>query len=238
MINLSEYRGNESLQDTALRQNFNNWLYEQIFPGIRGNILEVGSGIGIYSEKIVSDFPNSHITLTDVSETYVSALMERFPNKNVTVSKLDLDSKVDYDNIGNEKFDTIIAINVLDNVKDNEFALQQLYKLLKKDGMLLLLLPAHKFLYNQLDINIGRLRRYSRKELELKIEKANFKIIKLFHFNFMGLIGWYLNGRVGKNPKLNDNAFKLFDKMIVVSKIVEKVTMKQFGLSIICYLKK
>jgi len=235
---VSEYLGHDSLEETAQKHNFNNWLYEQIFSGIRGDVLEVGSGIGTYSEKIIRDFPNSQITLSDVSETYVKILKSKFTLENIQVFRFDLDVRSNYDSIGFEKFDTIIAINVLDNVRNDEFALQQLYKMLKKGGMLLLLLPAHKFLYNQLDINIGRLRRYSQKELELKIEKTNFKTIRSFHFNLMGAVGWFFNGKSGKNPKINDSAFKIFDKMILVSKAVERITMKRFGLSIICYLKK
>lgn len=235
---MSEYLGHDSLKETAQKHNFNNWLYEQIVSGIKGDILEVGSGIGIYSEKIIRDFPHSQITLSDISDKYVDNLKTKFPQSNVSFFKLDLDSKSDYENIGFDKFDTIIAINVLDNVKNDQFALQQLYKMLKKDGMLLLLLPAHKFLYNQLDANIGRLRRYALEELKQKIETTNFEIIRLFHFNLMGVIGWYLNGKSGKSPKINDNAFKIFNRMIPVSKAIEKITMKKLGLSVICYLKK
>jgi ubiquinone/menaquinone biosynthesis C-methylase UbiE len=238
MIPMSEYLGYDSLQDTARKRNFNNWLYQQIFPGIKGDILEVGSGIGTYSEKIIRDFPQSQIALSDISDKYVKNLQEKFNKKNILFFKLDLDCSSDYEKIGFEKFDTIIAVNVLDNVKNDEFALLQLYKMLKKDGMLLLLLPAHKFLYNQLDTNIGRLRRYSRGELESKIKKTDFKIVKLFHFNLMGTIGWYLNGKSGENPSLSDSAFRIFDSIIPVSKAIEKITCKRFGLSVICYLKK
>ncbi len=234
---MSEYLGYDDLENTERRQNFNNWLYEEIFPAIKGDILEIGSGIGTYSEKIICDFPNSEIALSDFSQTYVKNLEKRF-DKNITFYKLDLNLKSDYDKIGYEKFDTIVGVNVLDNVENDEFALQQLYKMLKKNGMLVLLLPAHKSLFSQLDRNIGRLRRYSKTELKSKISKTDFEIVKMFYFNAIGIIGWYLNGKSGKTPKLSDNAFKTYDKMIPITKFIEKMTGRKVGLSIICYLKK
>ena len=33
-------------------------------------------------------------------------------------------------------FNFIIALNVLEHIKDNQFALQELYRMLKKDGVL------------------------------------------------------------------------------------------------------
>lgn len=237
MVNLSEYLGHESLEDTALRHSFNNWLYQEIMPAIRGDILEIGSGTGTYSQKIIRDFPNSKITLSDASPTYVKNLEKQF-SKKVTVYKLDLNLKSDYDEIGYEKFDSIVGVNVLDNVEKDEFALQQLYKMLKKGGMLILLLPSYKSLFNQLDINIGRLRRYSKSELESEIKKTDFEIVKIFYFNLIGLVGWYLNGKSGKKPKLSSEVFSVYDKVVPLSKILDKITRKKIGLSIICYLKK
>ena len=117
---MSEYLGYDDLENTERRQNFNNWLYEEIFPAIKGDILEIGSGIGTYSEKIICDFPNSEIALSDFSQTYVKNLEKRF-DKNITFYKLDLNLKSDYDKIGYEKFDTIVGVNVLDNVENDEF---------------------------------------------------------------------------------------------------------------------
>ncbi len=91
----------------------------------------MGSRIGTFSKKIIRDLPNSNITLTDVSWHYVKQLEQQFCNSNNRVSscKLDLNCKEDYEKIGYEEFDSIIAINVLEHVEHDEFALQQLCEL-------------------------------------------------------------------------------------------------------------
>lgn len=238
LLNLSEYSGNENLELQSQGHIFNDWMYGEIFPAIKGTILEVGSGIGTFSQKIIRDFSDSSIVLTDVSPSYVKKLSEKFCQKNIHVVKLDLNSELDYQKIGYKKFDSIIAINVLEHVEDDLFALQQLYKMLKKDGTLILLVPCHKFLYNVIDSSVGHFRRYTKNELKSKIAKTDFVVKDMFYFNMLGILGWYINGNVMKTARLNKSAYKTFDKIIPIMKFVEKLTNKRIGLSIISFLKK
>ena len=59
-------------------------------------MLEVGSGIGTFTEKLISSFPNSHSTLTDISDAYIKNLKEKYSNnENISVYRLDLNNKAD-----------------------------------------------------------------------------------------------------------------------------------------------
>jgi 2-polyprenyl-3-methyl-5-hydroxy-6-metoxy-1,4-benzoquinol methylase len=215
-------------------------MYREMLPALRGDILEIGSGLGTFSEKIIRDMStHCHITLTEISSSYLEQLQNRFSShNNVSIYKLDLNNKADYDKVGHEKFDTIVAMNVLEHVKNDEFTLEQLCRLLKKHGMLVVLVPCHKFLYNVIDRNVGHFRRYTKKELEHKIRKAQFSIERMFYFNMFGIIGWYLNGNLAKKTQINSAALKIFDRLVPLSQHIEKLTGKKVGLSIICYLKK
>ena len=94
-------------------------------------------------------------------------------------------------------------MNVLEHIENDVFALRQLYKMLKKDGMLIILVPCHKFLYNIIDTQVGHFRRYTKKDLESKIRNTQFTIDSIFYFNLLGIIGWYMNGSLAKNPKID-----------------------------------
>ncbi len=241
VIVLPDYVGHENLELISQSHRFNDWMYGEIKPVLHGDVLEVGSGIGTFSEKIIRDLPSSNITLTDASLTYVRALEERFSNdhdNNIFTYKLDLNCKTDYEQIGYEKFDSILAINVLEHIKNDEFALEELYKMLKSEGSLVVLVPCHKFLYNVIDTSIGHFRRYTEKDLESKARRAQFTIDRMFYFNMLGIVGWYINGNLGRNPKINSGAYKIFDKVVPLIKYSEKIVGKKVGLSLICYLKK
>jgi SAM-dependent methyltransferase len=239
VIILPDYVGHENLELISRSHRFIEWMYGEIKPVLHGDVLEVGSGIGTFSEKIIRDLPSSNVTLTDASLTYVRALEERFSNDNNIFSyKLDLNCKRDYERIGYEKFDSILAINVLEHIKNDEFALEELYKMLKREGLLVVLVPCHKFLYNVIDTSIGHFRRYTKRDLESKARKAQFTIDRMFYFNMLGIVGWYINGNLGGNPRINSGAYKIFDKIVPLIRYSEKIIGKKMGLSLICYLKK
>ena len=233
------YSGHENLELIAHSYRFNNWLFDEISHGLYGDILEVGSGIGTFTEKLIRRYPNSHLTPTDISDSYIKNLKEKYSNnKNISAYRLDLNNKADFESIGYEKFDSILAINVLEHVENDEFALDQLYNMLKDKGRLVILVPCHKFLYNVIDKNVGHFRRYSKEELEVKIKKTGFTVEKMYYFNSLGLLGWYLNGNVFKNSMVSGNGLKVLDRLVPLLRFGEKVMGKRIGLSIICYLKK
>lgn len=168
-----DYSGNTNLEIISENNRFNEWMFRQINKGLRetnGNVLEVGSGLGTFSEKIIQcKSPESNIILTDISDKYLRRLKEKYSShKNVTVRRLDLDCGEDYRKIGYEMFNFIIALNVLEHIKDDQRALQELYRMLKKDGILVILVPCHKFLYNVIDVNVGHYRRYAKKSCSRK----------------------------------------------------------------------
>jgi len=238
-IDADSYIGHENLELLSQRYRFNDWLFNEVSHGLQGNILEVGSGIGTITEKLINSFPTSHLTLTDISPTYIKALKEKYSNnENISVCRLDLNNKRDYESIGYKKFDSIIAINVLEHVENDELALVQLFNMLKENGILVILVPSHKFLYNVIDKSVGHFRRYSKKDLEAKIRKTGFTIDKFHYFNLLGMIGWFINGNLFKNSKISDTGLKIFDQLVPILKYGEMMIGKRTGLSIICYLKK
>ena len=132
-----DYVGHSNLEIISESYRFNDWMYRQVKRGLTksiGNVLEIGSGLGTFSERIIQDIPpTSHITLTDISVRYIQTLRDRYlSRKNVSVNRLDLNNKEDYFKIGYEKYDSIIALNVLEHVKDDEFVLHEVVQSIKK----------------------------------------------------------------------------------------------------------
>jgi 2-polyprenyl-3-methyl-5-hydroxy-6-metoxy-1,4-benzoquinol methylase len=241
--NNDDYIGHANLEIISENYRFNDWMYRQIKTRLKeklGNILEVGSGLGTFSEKIIRDMePSSRITLTDVSASYVQALRKRYSScQNVYVNIMDLNSREEYSKIGYEKYDSIIALNVLEHIKDDQLALLELYKMLKKGGILVILVPCHKFLFNVIDVNIGHFRRYTKKELRDKVNQTNFNVEHMRYFNTLGMVGWYFNGNVFKNAGINPTASKWFDRLVPFLDYLDRMTFNKIGLSLICYLKK
>lgn len=100
------------------------------------------------------------------------------------------------------------------------------------------MVPANKFLYNVIDESIGHYRRYTKKDLKSKISESNFIIQKTYSFNMLGMLGWFMNGNLLKNPKINKGASGIFDKLVPFMIQIEKILKHKIGLSIICYCQK
>jgi 2-polyprenyl-3-methyl-5-hydroxy-6-metoxy-1,4-benzoquinol methylase len=241
--NSEDYVGHANLEIISKNYRFNDWMYKQIKTRLEekmGNVLEVGSGLGTFSEKIFRDMgSSSHLMLTDFSARYVQSLKTKYSSfQNVSVDRMDLNSREEYSRIGYGKYDTIIALNVLEHVKDDLLALQELYKMLKNGGILIILVPCHKFLFNVIDEKLGHYRRYTKKELRRRINETNFTVACMHYFNTAGMVGWFFNGNVLKNAEINRTASKWFDRLVPVLNCLDRITSNIAGLSLICCLKK
>lgn len=235
-LNEEEYMAKD-LEATKQQTKFNDWMYSKIKPFLKGDILETGSGIGTFSEKIIRDF-NGTICLTEINDSFINLLKNRFDKPRVNVTRLDLNKKTDFDNLGH-KFDAIYSSNVLEHIKDDVFALKCLKDILKDKGRLVLLVPAHKFLFSPIDEALGHYRRYTKNELKEKAELVGFKVVKSFWFNMFAIPARFINGNLFRSREINEGAFGTFNKLVPVFKFVEEKLLRNFtGVSLIMVLEK
>ena len=238
VIKMNEVFDSSRLEVLDGAENFIEWLYSKYRSQIKGNILEISSGIGTYSKKIIHDFPDNQITLTEYSDSDVKILENEFSTKNIQCTKLDMNEKEDFEKLGYDKYDTIICSNVLEHIEKDEFALEQCFKLLKNEGKLILIVPQNPSLYSQQDEELGHFRRYTKNEVIKKSEKLGYEILDIKNFNSIGVIGWKLNKK-SKQTKNNPKMIKIFNSIIpLVKGIDDSITSKFFGLSLISILKK
>ncbi len=232
----------QNLEIVADNEKFNDWMYSEIKPFIKGDILEVGSGLGTFSRRIIQDFLDKaeKIMLSDIDPRYLKNLESTFQNQKVKVRKIDLAKAEDFTQLieTGQKFETIICLNVLEHVKDDVLALDNLHKVLRPNGQIILLVPAHKFLFNSLDEAVLHFRRYTKEELFSKVGQTKLQISNIFHFNIIAILGWFINGTIFKKRVLSVPAFSFFNKLVPFFRFVERKILFRFtGLSIIAILK-
>lgn len=230
--------GHETLNVIAQADKFNEWMYETVRPFISGTVLEIGSGIGNMSEFLFR--PAQKLYLSDFNETYIALLRKRFSGykKLGEVFSMDLNDQ-DFDKKFASlfsSFDTIIALNVVEHIENDGLAISNCKKLLKKGGNLIILVPAYQALYNRFDKELGHYRRYTRKKLKSMID-AHLKIAHSQYFNFPGIFGWFLSGMIMRNKNIPSSQMGLFNKLVPVFKIVEKIVSGRAGLSVIVVAK-
>jgi SAM-dependent methyltransferase len=228
------YQGVTTLEVLTEAKNYNRWIASNFYPYIKAPLLEFGAGIGNISELLSSYTP---LCLTDTDETLLAHLKHKFSHNNdVSVDYLDITQPPPEHLL--ESFQTVIGINVLEHIEDDENALIHLGSLLKPSGRLLLLVPSKKWAYTDLDRQLGHFRRYEKKELGLKLVKASFQIEKLYFFNVIGLIGWIIRDKIQPSGGLRPSQISLFESMVPILKPIESKVRMPLGISLIAIAQK
>jgi 2-polyprenyl-3-methyl-5-hydroxy-6-metoxy-1,4-benzoquinol methylase len=237
--NFIDTTGFETLEAINSAKRFNRWMFETVRSYISGDILEIGSGIGNISELCLKEGLN--LSLSDVDPAYLAILASKFSHyANLKgLFSLDLEQQNFAQNHFQLKecFDTIFMLNVLEHIqKDNE-AIQNCKFMVKKNGTLLILVPAFPILYSSFDRKIGHYRRYTFRSLMNLFPESDFTIKACFYFNALGILGWVWNKILNKEA-LTVSKMKLFNKMVPLAKALDSVCTRSFGLSIILVAEK
>jgi 2-polyprenyl-3-methyl-5-hydroxy-6-metoxy-1,4-benzoquinol methylase len=156
-------------------------------------ILDAGCGTGHTTLELLNE--GYDVTAIDISQELVD-FTQRIIKENKymgNVYALDLtNAKV----LGENKFDTIVCLDVLEHIRDDELVLRNLCYILKKGGHLIVSVPALRFLYGSRDKKIGHYRRYGRAELIEKLKTSGFDIVDLRYWNFFGVLPFLFSEKV------------------------------------------
>jgi SAM-dependent methyltransferase len=79
-------------------------------------------------------------------------------------------------------FTLLSLFDVLEHIDDDRGTLGRLYEILAPGGVLVLTVPAHPFLFDEMDEIAHHRRRYTRRELGDKLRGAGFEVLRLAHF--------------------------------------------------------
>ena len=232
--------GAATLTVISKADKFNRWMYETIKPFLKGEILEVGSGIGNISKFLIpGELP---VTLSDYNLLYRDHLQKKYGHhKNVvSVISIDLqDPAFEQQYIRfKEKFDTIFMLNVIEHLANDVRAAENCRFMLRTDGHLIILAPAYQFLYCHLDRELGHNRRYTLKRLSKIVLMAGLTILKKQYFNSLGIAGWLVSGKIFRTRKLGKNEMSAFNKLVPVAKLCDKIIFNKAGLSAIVIAQK
>lgn len=156
------------------------YLIKKYLPGSRRlRILDIGSGGGLLS-KLLKKY--GKVTALDISKKAVELTKKR----GVDVyqgSVLDL-------NFQSKTFDLVLCIDVLYHVKvrDDNVALKEIYRVVKKGGICLIRVAANKKLKLRHDWYVHTRQRYDKEEMIKKMEKVSFKIEYINYINLSLLL--------------------------------------------------
>lgn len=143
-------------------------------------ILEIGAGTLELSSYFAKK--GHKVTALDLSSDLIPLKKELPTNLQKNIRCIESDF-LKY-NFKNEKFDVIIAMEVLEHVKEEKKFLKKVQNLICKNGVIVISVPAHMSMWSRDDEMVGHVRRYDKKDM--------FRVKRFFKpkFSSINSYGW------------------------------------------------
>jgi ubiquinone/menaquinone biosynthesis C-methylase UbiE len=173
----------------------NKYLVEKILRYINdGKYLEVGCGTGTLLNLLKEHNEKLDIIGIDISEWILNIAKQKYPDISVQLASVtDLPFE-------NEKFDCIIVNGVIEYVQDTEKQFEELYRVLKPGGYLIIVTMGWNIFKFILELILGslhlmtdspinpvekRVRFYTKKSLTNILNNYKFKIVEFEKLNLL-----------------------------------------------------
>lgn len=185
--------GSQILGRISRAPRFNAWMADTIRPHCGRRVLEIGSGTGNLTRRLV---PRDAYVASDVNPLYLQTLRALTADRPyLDVALTDVTRGESFPAIPGG-FDTIVCLNVIEHVDDDLGALENIRRALSPDGRAIILVPQGPGLFGTLDEVLGHRRRYTETSLRQVAKAAGFEVGEMIRFNRVGSPAWWLNGKV------------------------------------------
>ena len=226
--------GSQILASLEKVRRFNLWMGRVLAPYVGDRVLEIGAGIGTLTGQFI---PREFYLASDINPSYLSYLRSYSIGKPyLRVRNIDAGSPSDFAGLEG-KFDTALMINVLEHVPDEQVALANIRSSLVRGGRAVILVPQHPALYGTLDRALEHRERYTRDSLRQSLERAGFRVERIFDFNRFSVPGWWLNGKVIRRKTFSRIQLKVLQMSMPILRRLDPI-LPWGGLSLIAVAVK
>ena len=229
MTETYEYEGNE-LSLFSQATNWKAYLTAQLRPFIRGQVLEVGAGIGATTSALWTVAASQWIALepdarlADQARAHFQARkLDGVMVREGTIASLE----------ARESFDTILYVDVLEHIEADTAELQAAARHLRPGGHLIVLSPAHQWLFSPFDAAIGHVRRYDARRLK-SVHLPGLALLRLRYMDAVGMTASLANRLLLRRSMPSAAQIAIWDRLLVpASRVVDPCVAFRVGKSIL-----
>lgn len=230
------YEGDE-LALFAHATRWKSYFSSRIRPFLQGDVLEVGAGIGGTTRILHNDRVKRWVCL-EPDQEMVEVLKEDVAVGNLPANCEVAKGILPTDQLEQASFDAILYIDVLEHIDKDKLEVEVASRYLKKGGFLIILSPAHNWLFSPFDKALGHFRRYNKKMLSA-LTPDNMVSVRVEYLDSVGLFASLANRMMLRQSAPSMEQISFWDKkMVPISKLVDRVIRWRFGKSIIIVWKK
>jgi 2-polyprenyl-3-methyl-5-hydroxy-6-metoxy-1,4-benzoquinol methylase len=222
----------DDLETMSEAYRYQAHIFGLLRPYIGSRVLEVGCGIGTMSRQLV-DVAERLVCIEPNLNCAVKAREALDGHPRVTLHICHLE-ECDRMELLQQRFDTIVCVNVLEHIEDDVRALRLFHDVIAPaGGQVLIFVPAIQAAYGPLDAALGHHRRYSRRTLAAAFDAAGLDLVAIRYTNPIGLLGWMYNAHVTGNIEHSPAQVRLFERLVAPWALpLERMVAPPIGLSL------
>ncbi len=200
-------------------------------PYLRGAVLEVGAGLGATTAALCDGRQPRWVCL-EPDRAMAAALARRIEAGGLPACCRAVCGTV-ADLPPAERFDAVAYIDVLEHVEADAAELAAAAARLRPGGHLIVLAPAHRWLYSPFDAAIGHHRRYTRPSLA-RVVPAGLTPVRLAYLDSAGLLASAANRWLLRRPLPDARQIALWDGVLVpLSRVLDPLLGFRLGKSVL-----
>jgi hypothetical protein len=115
---------------------------------------------------------------------------------------------------GPDRFDTILYMDVLEHIEDDRGELEFAAERLRAGGHLVVLAPAHRWLFTPFDAAVGHYRRYTKGILRA-VSPEGLPLVRSVYFDSAGMLASLGNRLVLNSAMPNPSQIAIWDRFLV-----------------------
>jgi hypothetical protein len=216
--------------------NWKRYWSNKVRPYVAGNVIEVGAGLGASTEYLCKRHNGRWICL-EPDPRFASRLANRISTGELPAC-CQVRSGVLADLDPDERADTILYIDVLEHISNDEAELRLAAGFLNTDGRIVVVAPAYNWLYSPFDRTIGHFRRYTKSDA-IRLTISNLTLERTFYLDSVGTIASLANRLILRAAGPTAKQIRLWDRaMVPLSVHVDKLVGYQFGKTIVIIWRK
>ena len=208
------------------------------------NILDAGSGTGVFSFELARRFPQASVLGADPSKEKISAcsdIAERIGASNITFLRASINNIPE-----KHPFDLILCVDILEHIKDDMAALTKLFSALAPGGVLVMHVPAlyrrypvwkkSPNFYVETHVRTG----YEPQKIQEKVRDAGFSILSSgFTYGFWETLANNVSYMITRAKMRNRNFYSLaFPVLAGISLLGARARPQKLGAGVFVVAEK
>jgi SAM-dependent methyltransferase len=228
------YPGSE-LDLFAGAANWKQYWRSHVARFVSGDVAEVGAGIGTNTGLLCHSERVRQWTCLEPDPRLAQRLRDSLGGGSgrctIVVGTLeDVDAA--------DRFDSVVYIDVLEHIDDDRAELRRAAGCLRPGGTLIVLAPAHQWLFTAFDTAIGHYRRYTKGSLAAVVPPG-FRMQELIYLDSVGLLASAANRFVLRSASPTAAQIKLWDRIFVTgSRLLDPLLGHSVGKSVLGIWRK